>query len=409
MVREVIGPDKILMTCCSSSGPLRLNGMGLSAEEWVDVVDWITMENVGLAPRSAQWPGIEAEAMLHKGVAASKSAAGAPAITISYFTYPDGAYLGWAISRYWSVGNWATTLWGRLPVDPPDGKEEAELVRPYNQWELGHPLEAPGSDVCDLQLAFIRASRDNGWRDAHARDSWQRASRWSEYLTRHNVGYQILTTRDLEAAPPRLSPSLPLVLDGCAHVSDRVYQTLRDFASRGGRLWVAPPLGDHTELGRPRTKSVLELLQGDKALRERVLLLDPELGPENLAELIRKGQFAPRIHPISGPAGWSARLRVHGSRLCLHLLNGRLQGEPHPTVVGGRGEPILYRISTEPVREPLVLEVDCSGLPSLAQATLQSPDLSTSRPVAIEDSGKGRVRLAIDLGGVRLYAMVVEM
>jgi hypothetical protein len=406
MVREILGPDKILMTCCSSSGPLRLNGMGLSAEEWIDEVDWVMMENVGLSPKSVQWPGIEPEAMLHKGIAASKSPAGAPAITISYFTFPDGAYLGWAIARYWGVGNWASTLWGRLPVDPPGAKEEAELVLPYNQWETAHPLEAPGRDVIDLQLAFIRASRDNGWRDAQGRDAWQRVQRWPEYLTRNNVGYRFVTTRELEAGSPQLSTSLPLILDGCAHVSDRVCQTLRDFVTRGGRLWVAPPLGDCNELAQPRAESLFEVLSQDKKLQERVLVIDPELGPAVLTELIRKEQFAPRIRYASGPRGWSARLRVHGQRLCLHLLNTNLQGEPHPTIVDGRGGKILYKVHAEAVREPLVLEVDCTDLPALLDATLESPDLQGSRAVTVQSDKNGHLYLSINLEGVRLYAVV---
>ncbi len=405
MVREVIGPDKILMTCCSSSGPTRLNSLGLSAEEWVDVVDWITMENVGLAPKSVEWPGIEAEAMLHKGIAASKSQAGTPAITISYFTYPDGAYLGWAIARYWGVGNWATTLWGRMPVDPPDAKEEAELILPFNQWEAAHALEAPGRDVCDLQLAFIRASRDNGWRDEHGRDNWDRLRRWPEILTRNNLGYEIVTTRVMESGTPPLSTSLPLVLDGCTHVSDLVCQVLRDFVARGGRLWVAPPLGDCDERAQPRASSLVATLQNDKNLRERVLVIDPEVGPQAIAGLIRQGHLAPRIRKISGPEGWSARLRVHGSKLCLHLLNAKLQGEPHPTVVDGRGGQILYRIATQPAREPLVLEVDCAGLPKFDQAMLESPDLAVPRTAAIRATSDRHVRLTTNLEGIRLYAV----
>jgi len=380
--------------------------MGLSAEEWTDEVDWIMLENVGLSPKSVQWQGVEPEAMLHKGIAASKSPAGAPAITTSYITFPDGAYLGWAIARFWGVGNWASTLWGRMPVDPPGAKEEAELILPYNQWETAHALEAPGRDVIDLQLAFIRASRDNGWRDAQGRESWDRIRRWAEYLTKNNVGYEIVTTRKLEAGSPKLSTSLPLVLDGCAHVSDRVGQALRDFVTRGGRLWVAPPLGDHNELAQPRVKSLLEILMQDKILQERILVIDPELGPAILAELARKEQFAPRIRQISGPTGWSARLRLHGQRLCLHLLNANLQGEPHPTIVGGRGEKILYRINTEPAREPLVLEVNCSGLPMLYDATLESPDLQGSRDVVVQSDKIGLMQLSINLEGVRLYAMV---
>jgi hypothetical protein len=406
VVREVIGPDKILMTCCSSSGPLRLNGMGLSAEEWVDVVDWITMENVGLSPKSVQWSRIEPEAMLHKGIAGSKSEAGAPAITISYFTYPDGAYLGWAIARYWGVGNWATTLWGRLPADPPDGKEEAELILPFNQWEIAHPLDAPGRDVMDLQLAFIRASRDNGWRDAQGRDSWDRIRRWSEYLTKNSLGYEFLTTRELEAASPQLFTSLPLVLDGSAHVSDRVGQVLRNFVTRGGRLWIVPPFGDCNEHAIPRPKSLLQTLTEDNSLRERILVIDPAVGPAILAELTRKKEFAPRIHQVSGPSGWSARLRLHDQRLCLHLLNANLQGEPHSTLAERRGEKILYRINTEPAREPLVLEVDCAGLPSLDQAAMESPDLRASRPVAVKPTGNAHLQLTLNLEGIRIYAMV---
>jgi len=409
MVRETIGPDKILMTCCSSSGPLALNGMGLSAEEWIGEVDWLMMENVGLSPRSVRWPDIEAEAMLHKGIAASKSSDGSPAITISYFTFPDGAYLGWAIARYWGVGNWASTLWGRLPVDPPGAKEEAELILPFNQWETAHPLEAPGRDVLDLQLAFIRASRDNGWRDAKGRDSWNRISRWPQYLTKSNLGYSFVTTRELETQSQKLSTSAPLVLDGCPDVSDRVCQTLRDFVIRGGRLWVAPPLGTRNEHAQPRAKSLLEVLRDDKSVQGRVSVIDPDLGPAILPDLTRTEQFAPRVRQVSGSAGWSARLRIHGQRLCLHLLNHDLQGEAHPTVVGGYDTKILYKIATNPVREPLVLEVDCAGLPSLNQATLQSPDLRAPRPVAVESTGNERLQLTLNLEGIRLYAMVVQV
>ena len=156
--------------------------MGLSAEEWVDVVDWITMENVGLSPKSVQWPGIEAEAMLHKGIAASKSHAGAPAITISYFTFPDGAYLGWAIARYWGVGNWATTLWGRLPVDPPGAKEEAELILPLQPMGNGPRSRCSGARryrIFNWPLSAPPATTAGAMRrDAN---SWDRVRRWSEY------------------------------------------------------------------------------------------------------------------------------------------------------------------------------------------------------------------------------------
>ena len=408
MVRETIGPDKILMTCCSNSGSARLNAYGLSAEGMIEELDWVMMENCGLSTDSARWPGIEPEAMLHKAIAASKSEAGAPAIACSYFIYPDGAYLGWAIAHFWGVANWASTLWGRLPADPPDAREEAELIRPFNRWETADALDAPGLDVGDLQLAFIRASRDNGWRDSQGLDSWQHACRWVDYLSKNSIGYRFVVTRELEANTHALSTSLPLVLDGCAHLSDRVGQTIRDFVGRGGCVWVVPPLGTHDERGRTRKKPLLETLTDEKAQPERVLLIDSDKGPSALPELMRERQFAPRIRRISGPTDWSARLRLHGQRLCLHLLNRNLQAEAHPSVKGGRGEDILYRIASEPVREPLVLELDCSGLPSLDQAVLASPELSAPRSVMVKSAGERRLHLTLNLEGIRLYAMVVK-
>jgi len=101
-------------------------------------------------------------------------------------------------------------------------------------------------------------------------------------------------------------------------------------------------------------------------------------------------------------------LRLHGQRLCLHLLNANLQGEPHPTIVGGSGEKILYRINTEPASEPSVLEVDCAGLPSLNQAALESPDLDAPRTVTVESIGNERLKLTLNLEGIRLYALVAK-
>jgi hypothetical protein len=137
------------------------------------------------------------------------------------------------------------------------------------------------------------------------------------------------------------------------------------------------------------------------------VVVDPELGPAIVAELIEKKKFAPRIRQVNGPRGWSARLRIHGERLCLHLLNHNLQGEAHPTVVGGYEKENLYRINAAPTREPLVLEVDGVGLPPLAPAILLSPDLTAARSVACQSLGQERVQLTFDLTGVRLYAMVV--
>ena len=120
-----------------------LNSMGLSYESFIDSCDWVMLENCGLAADTAAWVPREPEAMLHRSVAASKPG-GAPALAATYFVFADGAYLGWAIARFWGVDNWATTL---LQGPFPDGTaehEEPELVGDLNRWEEREALPGPG-------------------------------------------------------------------------------------------------------------------------------------------------------------------------------------------------------------------------------------------------------------------------
>ena len=90
----------------------------------------------------------------------------APAIALSYTVYDIGGYLGWCLSRFWGVGNWSSTLPGRFPVDPADGKEIHEIIGPINNWEEKysdlHP--ADGHDVIEVRLASNRIERKCGWR-----------------------------------------------------------------------------------------------------------------------------------------------------------------------------------------------------------------------------------------------------
>lgn len=410
MVKRTIGPDKILLTCCSSSGPRILNSLGLSYESFVGACDWVLMENCGLAADTVAWARKEPEALLHKSIAVLKASGGrTPAVAISYFLFPDGAYLGWAMARFWGVSNWASTLLQGPFEDLEAGKEEAELTGPYNRWEKEHGPEGAGDDVLEAAVVFTRATRDNGWADGHGREHWERARDWGAALADRNMGYRFVLGPELESPQALAALGVPLVLDGCACMSDRQADALRAFLAAGGKAVVSPPLGSHDERGFARAAPLHEELRGGREpTRALVLVRDGEGAAEVLERLVSSSVLVPRVRVIAGPENWAVRIRVNDDRLVIHLLNRGLQGTEHPDI---RGRPstsrVLHRIVGAESTEPLELLVE-HPLALWRSATLASPELPGRRDVRVTRSGSapGAVRLSIDLRGIRIYAMI---
>jgi hypothetical protein len=406
MVKRTIGPDRILLTCCSSSGPTALNSLGLSYESFIDACDWVMLENCGLAADTAAWMPREPEAMLHRSIAGLKpggTASGTPALAASYFAFADGAHLGWAIARFWGVDNWATTL---LQGPFPDGTaehDEPELVGGLNRWEEQEALPGPGLDVPDLVIAFLRASRDNGWTDASGRDHWDLARAWAEACNHRNLGYRFLLTAELSTGSLPPDPRVPLVLDGCSHLSDTDGAALASFLADGGTLVVAPPLGTHDERGVRRDAPLADRLRG------RLIVAGDGPAAERIDRLLAAGVLTPRLRRVSGPAGWAVRMRIHGGLPVLHLMNRELSGIEHRTLEGRPPKTrVLHRIEARTARDPLVIDVDLAGTgyAPWRGASLGSPELAAPRTVGLEQRDAGTMRLTIHLSGLRMYAIV---
>jgi hypothetical protein len=71
MVKEILG-DRPLMTCCSATGPMVLNGLGLNLERFMDNLDLLMLENCGMGVDTVLWDRKEAEALLQKNIARNK-------------------------------------------------------------------------------------------------------------------------------------------------------------------------------------------------------------------------------------------------------------------------------------------------------------------------------------------------
>jgi hypothetical protein len=392
LVRRIIGPDRILMTCCSHSGSLRMNSLGISYEHFIEPCDWVMLENNGLSVQTVHWSGAETDAMLHKAIAATKSPGRpAPSVACSYTFFQDSAYLGWAISRFWGVCNWSSTQFQGLETDPDPLPEDAELIAPFNRWEMDHELPE-GDDVVEARIVFLRAMKETGWRDAQGRDHWTRVAQWAGALLKRNIGYRFVLTDELADAVRLAAENSPLILDGCAILTDSQRTALATFVRKGGKLIVVPPLD--AKLEGPNV-----ITMGADAV-----------GAKGLEELVDKGIIAPRLRRVSGDAGRRLRLRRHGGRLVLHVLNESLEGVEHPTVYDSLSRcKVLHKIRSLATEEPLVVEIDATGLPwDWKTPAMFSPELSVSRPARVESLGRDRLRLTLDVRGVRLYAQVQE-
>jgi len=408
MVKRVIGADKILLTCCSSSGPKILNSLGLSYESFINSCDWVLMENCGLAADSVAWANKEPEALLHKSIASLK-AAPTPAVAISYFVFPDGAYLGWAMARFWGVSNWASTLLQGPFPDPEAGKEEAELVGPYNRWEKQHGPAGTGEDVLEAVVAFARATRDTGWVDGRGKEHWERARDWGLALARRGMGYRFVLSPELESAEALLALGVPLILDGCACLSEAQCDALSAYLAAGGRAIVSPPLGAADERGFARQTPLHEALARDAARAPGLIVLgDGEDAAPALERLVSDSVFSPRIRVLSGPSYWSLRLRVHDGSLVVHVLSRGLQGTEHPDIPGRPSTSrVLHRI-TAPESTGLLEFVVAHHLARWQSASLVSPELAASRAVRCEPvaGASAAVKLSVYLRGIRIYGMV---
>jgi hypothetical protein len=390
MIRRVIGPERMLMTCCASSGPTRLNSMGLSYEHFIASCDWVMLENCGLSAGTVRWLRVEPSAMLHKAVAESKRPGPpAPSVACSYTVFDDSAYLGWAVSQFWGVENWISTLIQKLSDEAADFKEEAELIGWLNRWEQAHELDE-GRDVVDVRLGFLRSAKERGWHDAEGRDHWARVARWAVALSKANVGYRFVLTDELADAGRLAAERSPLVLDGCATLSAAQRSAIETLARSGVKLIVVRPCS----------------LEGGS---ENVVTLDAGGGPIALDSLIAEGVIVPRVRQVDGDPRWRLRLRTHGDRLVLHLLDDALEGIEHPTVLDrALRQKVLHTIRQRAANGPLVVEVDTAGLKMTMGKTakLYAPELAAGRPVGMERIAEQRFRLTVDLSGTRFYAQV---
>lgn len=402
MIKSVLG-DKPLMTCCSNTGPIVLSAVALDLEKMAPHLDMFMLENVGTNIRNVEWAEMDAEALLQKDIAQKRG--NAPAIALSYEVNKKGAYLGWALARFWGVGNWSSTLNGRLEEDPTNALEMEDAISASNNWELQYSdlHHAEGRDIAEIRLVYNNYCKTNGWRDAQGHEHWDRVKAWSMQLVWQNVGYRFVRADELADAPALAKEKTPIVLDGVGCVSDKQFAAIRSFLSAGNTVWMALPFGTHDEKGFPRPRPLSEELIKNNYKNLRVI--DSAIASHPLEKLVSTGRFTPLIKQVKGDKHWVARVRVYGDKPVIHFMNTGLMAIPDD-IKDISNIPLMKDIGSSVSDNECIYQLNTKAVNLTEQLSLLSPELANEkRPVRIDSSTNGYATIQLDLNGVKIYAV----
>jgi hypothetical protein len=400
-VKLTVG-DKPLMSCCSSTGPIVLNAISLNLERMAPYLDFFMLENVGTNIRSTAWMRMDAEALHQKDIA--KQRGHVPAMALSYTIYEQGGYLGWALSRFWGVANWSSTHNQRLEEDPADAREMEDVIRAWNNWEVGHSdLDySKGEDLPEIRLVSNSYCRDNGWRDEQGREHWDRLRTWSQALVGRNIGYRFLRTDELANAEALKKERTPLVLDGVACVSDAQFKAVASYLAAGGAAWLALPFGTHDEKGFKRDAPLSDHLL--KQYGKRITVIESAVNGDPLTDLIKTNQIRPVIQQTKGDTRWAVRIRFFDGRPTFHFMNTALIPIPHPTIKDNGGVAILHDIDSTIEDNKLSYQIRMK-LPDAVSLEVMSPETGDKKQTATLKKEKGYYSLDIDLSLMKIYAI----
>jgi hypothetical protein len=402
MIKQTIG-EKPLMTCCSNTGPIILNILSLDLEKLAPHLDFFMLENVGINVNNANWIEMDAEALHQKDIAEKRGKA--PAMALSYAIYEPGAYFGWALSRFWGVANWSSTLNGRLIEDPADAMEMEDVISKSNNWEKQYSNlnYRDGIDVTEVRLVYNRYCKENGWRNAEGKEHWDSAAAWSAQLVKNNVGYRFVRYEELSDATLLGKENAPLILDSVGCVSDKQFAAIKTFLSKGGVAWLALPFGTHNDKGFVRTTPLsTELMKGRY---KNLVIIESAVATTPLQKLIASGKFQPLIKQTKGDKRWAVRIRLYNGKPVLHFMNTALKPIPHPTIKDISGIPVLKALDSIITDNELEYEINTSNI-NLGVLSVISPETGDAKKqIEIIKGTKGYSTVKVNLEGIKVYAV----
>jgi len=385
LVKEAVGPDVALTTCCAThSTPLGAMGSAMSAESFARHCDFLMQEICSPEEKLLNWPDAACDCALFESLAASGNM---PYLPLAYTHCRDLAWLSWGLSRFWSNNLWLSTQKGRLSgeqVNIENLPEEAELWEGISTWEEKHKGLFAGKPATKLGLYFNVPSRDFS----------PAAGKISQRVCRELVeaGIQFRMISPSELLEGRIQENIDtLILPGIECLSQAERSAVSVFASTTGKQVVA--------LGRAGIKDETgKLLPEETAdMKDRIILMDGEAGLADYACYLPVEEI--RI-TVDGNH-WRRRIKRTCDGWTIIFLATGMAARYHEGICNAMsGSPVIRKLSyiEAPESSALYLEFPCS----ITQAELYSPDIEETRQGVLEDSNRAR----FDITGLKTLFVV---
>lgn len=237
-VRQTLGCDFPLMTCCSASTDYAMPKFALNYQILCRACNCIMLEMTGNSPElDGGWNTHFPEQIFHLGLARHMHS---PCFGLGYGFSPDTAGFIWAFNKFLGSSSWFSTLKGRLGL--PDSvtsalADDPELVsRAYN-WEKDHPELFSGESDTETAVFFSRRTRD--YYGMTPEDYGNDYRQCCLDLLDANITFNAVPDIPSGTGSYRI-----LIMASVICLSDEEYDRLNRFLADGGTIIACGPLGN---------------------------------------------------------------------------------------------------------------------------------------------------------------------
>ena len=431
-VKETVGDDLPLMSCCSSSSVKALNSSGMSAEIMVQSLNNVMLEICGeIVSEKSGYCGRIPDFMLHKAIADKY---GFPNIGLGYAHNPDSAFVIWAFNKIFGSSAWISTLTGRFGVAEEVRKtipDEADIISEAYNFEKEHEDLFCGKSSAELAVLF---SLDNLMYNGCAQSDYSQP--WYDItieLFKQNIQFDVV----IDIPSPEKYPVLLLSNFDC--VSSENNKHLLDYMKEGGTIIASGLLGCRDEHGVLKENSFLadlgaefrngefdwnipaaDLFDKNKRFpansisnydvyRNDIKIDDnkwissasfhwmPKMSVSSVVSKV-KDILPPTNLKISCPDGWIYRVLRDDDKYFIHFLVSNIKAVPYENFRNNIiNEPVIEKLEFTPGKGRV------SVISKASTAVLYSPDLT--EPVNLQ-AVKGS--FSFELDNIKRY-MIIEI
>ena len=250
-VKQTVGADFPLISCCSNSSAKILDGTASNAQIMSKPLNNVMLEICGeIVSERFDYSERVPNFMLHKAIATKRDL---PNIGLGYAHNPDSAFVVWAFNKIFGSSCWISTLTGRFGVSEEVRQtipEEAGIIKEAYNFEQQHQDLFAGESSAKLAVLF---SLDNLIYNGCTQNDYSQP--WldvTKELFKKNIQFDVV----LDIPQPDEYSALILSNFSCMSAENNI--KLLEYIKNGGSVIAAGLLGTRDERGVLLEKSFLD-------------------------------------------------------------------------------------------------------------------------------------------------------